>query len=224
LTTLVMVGSCGRWQNLVRILFSGWQGVTRVFRCQFLCRWRTEPAPCFGLIGSGCNTLDAAKAQDVTVGNKSFWLVILGLVLFVKIWLTLKLDTCTCRLGRLFSNILGLCNAWGVTAVPTHIRSSCTVQNALHALLWVRGVVFAQPVQVAIQYLRLWDMLRDFHLSDQPNRFIWKWSSSGEFSSSSAYRVMFVGRTHLAGVNHIWKVQAPDRCRFFGWLVLHGHC
>jgi hypothetical protein len=52
---------------------------------QFLCKWRTEPAPCFGWIGSSCNTLGAAKAQDVTVGNQSFWLVILGLVLFVKI-------------------------------------------------------------------------------------------------------------------------------------------
>jgi hypothetical protein len=33
-----------------------------------------------------------------------------------------------------------------------------------------------------------------------------------------------LGRTSLAGVDRIWKVQASGRCRFFGWLVLHVRC
>jgi hypothetical protein len=78
----------------------------------------------------------------------------------------------------------------------------------------VRDIVFTRTVQAVVQYLRLWDMLRGLHLSDQPD----------EFSSSSAYCALFMGRTHLAGTDHIWKIQALGRCRFFGWLVLHGHC
>jgi hypothetical protein len=77
---------------------------------------------------------------------------------------------------------------------------------------------------LVVQYLRLWDFLQNFHLSDEPDRFIWKWLSNGEFSSSSAYRALFLGRTPLAGADCIWKVQAPGRCRFFGWLVLHDRC
>jgi hypothetical protein len=77
---------------------------------------------------------------------------------------------------------------------------------------------------VVVQYLRLWDYLQNIHLSDEPDKFIWKWSYNEEFSSSSAYRALFLERTSLAGADRIWKVQAPDRCRFFGWLVLHGRC
>jgi hypothetical protein len=61
-------------------------------------------------------------------------------------------------------------------------------------------------------------------MSEQPNRFIWKWASTGEFSFSSAYRALFLRRTLLASADRIWKVQTPGRCRFFGWLVLHGRC
>jgi hypothetical protein len=32
-------------------------------------------------------------------------------------------------------------------------------------------------VQVVLQYIRLWDMLHGFHLSDQPDMFILMWSS-----------------------------------------------
>jgi hypothetical protein len=48
-------------------------------------------------------------------------------------------------------------------------------------------------------------------------------TSSREFSSSSAYKALFVGRTCIAGVDRIWKVQAPG-WHFFRWLVLHGRC
>jgi hypothetical protein len=77
---------------------------------------------------------------------------------------------------------------------------------------------------MVVQYLRLRDFLQNIHLSDEADGFIWKWSSNGEFSSSSAYRALILGRTSLAGADRIWKVQAPGRCRFFGWLVLHGRC
>jgi hypothetical protein len=55
------------------------------------------------------------------------------------------------------------------------------------------------------------------NMSEEPDRFIWKWPSNGEFSSSLAYRALFSGRTSLAGADRIWKVQAPDRS--FLWLA-----
>jgi hypothetical protein len=109
-------------------------------------------------------------------------------------------------------------------AVPPRIRKSCSVRDALAGRCWIRDITFARTVPVVVQYLHLRDYLQNIHLSDEPDRFIWKWSSNGEFSSSSAYRALFFGRTSLAGVDRIWKVQAPGRCRFFGWLVLHGRC
>jgi hypothetical protein len=36
--------------------------------------------------------------------------------------------------------------------------------------------------------------------------------------------MFFLGRTPIAGSIRVWKIQAPGRCRFFGWPVLHGRC
>jgi hypothetical protein len=51
-----------------------------------------------------------------------------------------------------------------------------------------------------------------------------KWTASCEFSSASAYKALFFGRSSFLGASHLWKTQALGRVRFFGWLVLHGRC
>jgi hypothetical protein len=73
-------------------------------------------------------------------------------------------------------------------AVPPRIRKSRTVWDALSGKRWIRDITFARTVSVVIQYLRLWYHQQNFHMSD---RFIWKWSFTGEFSSSSTYRALF---------------------------------
>jgi hypothetical protein len=88
----------------------------------------------------------------------------------------------------------------------------------------VRDITGATTVQVIVQYIRVWDLLPDFTLTETAFRFIWKWTTSGEFSSASAYRALFFGRSSLLGASHLWKTQAPGRVRFFRWLVLHGCC
>jgi hypothetical protein len=81
----------------------------------------------------------------------------------------------------------------------------------------------ATTIQVTVQYIRIWDLLLNFDLTDIPDRFIWKWTASGEFSSASAYWVLFFGRSPLRGVSQLWKTKTSGRVRFFGWIVLHGH-
>jgi hypothetical protein len=68
------------------------------------------------------------------------------------------------------------------------------------------------------------NLLLDFTLTKTMDRFIWKWTALGEFSSASAYQALLFGRSSLLGASHLWKTQAPGRVRFFGWLVLHGLC
>jgi hypothetical protein len=65
--------------------------------------------------------------------------------------------------------------------------SSSTI---LQGRRWIKDIVFAQTVYVVSQYLCLWDMFCDFHLSDQPNRFIWKWSSSWKLSSPQTQHIV----------------------------------
>jgi hypothetical protein len=77
-------------------------------------------------------------------------------------------------------------------AVPPRIRKSRSVRDALSGRRWIRDITFARTVPVVVQYLRLWDYLQNIHLSDEPDRFIWKWSYNEEFSSSLAYRALFL--------------------------------
>jgi hypothetical protein len=55
-----------------------------------------------------------------------------------------------------------------------------------------------------------------------PDRFVWKWTTDGAYSASSAYRSFFIGRSMLVGVKHLWHANAPPKVRFFFWVTLHG--
>jgi hypothetical protein len=68
---------------------------------------------------------------------------------------------------------------------------------------WVRDITRASTVQVIVQYIRVSDLLLDFAFTETPDRFIWKWTASGEFSSASAYRALFFGRSPLLGASQL---------------------
>jgi hypothetical protein len=81
-----------------------------------------------------------------------------------------------------------------------------------------------RTVQVIVQFLSIWDLVRAVRLSPVPDRFVWKWSPNGIYSSSSAYAALLLGRVDILGACQIWKTQMPGKCKFFAWLVLHGRC
>jgi hypothetical protein len=97
-------------------------------------------------------------------------------------------------------------------------------ENGILDQAWVRDINGAMTVQVIIQYIRIWDLLLDFALTDTPDRFIWKWAALGEFFLASAYRALFFGRSPLRGAPQLRKTQALGRVHYFCWLVLHGRC
>jgi hypothetical protein len=78
-------------------------------------------------------------------------------------------------------------------AVEPRVRRTQTVRDALLGRVWVCDITEATMVQVIPQYIKIWDILVDFTLSKLPNRFICKWTASGEFSSALAYRALFLG-------------------------------
>ena len=110
-------------------------------------------------------------------------------------------------------------------AVGKRRRHSRTVADALFNRRWVRDIKGILSVDVISDYLRIWDALQG--VSIQPgvqDVFVWKWTASGQYSASSAYRAFFLGRTALHGASQLWKTRAPGRCKFFGWLVLQRRC
>lgn len=86
-----------------------------------------------------------------------------------------------------------------------HVRNKRTVCEGLTDCRWVRDISHALTVQVLLQYLRIWDLLHNWHLNQSPDRFVWHWTALGEFSSASAYKALFLGRSHLLGAQQLRK-------------------
>jgi hypothetical protein len=80
-------------------------------------------------------------------------------------------------------------------------------------------------VPTILQYLEAHQCIDPIQLSaGEPDRFIWRWTSSSQFSSKSAYTAMFVGESAILGAKELWRTRAPNKCRFFIWLSILGRC
>jgi hypothetical protein len=57
-----------------------------------------------------------------------------------------------------------------------------------------------------------------------PDRLIWHWSTSGQYSMSSAYNALFYGQSAVLGSKELWKMRVPRKCVFFLWMAILGRC
>jgi hypothetical protein len=97
------------------------------------------------------------------------------------------------------------------------------VAQALHNRSWVQDIRGARTVEVLLDYLHVWDMVDEIILHPEiPDRYIWKLTNDGSYSSKSAYAAFFLGSIKFGSWRRIWKTWAPPRCKFFIWLVFHN--
>jgi hypothetical protein len=81
------------------------------------------------------------------------------------------------------------------------------------------------PVHVLQQFIWLWERVQGMTLLlNTPNKFIWRWLPSKQYSSSSAYRAFFHEQCSLFSAKELAKTSVPPRCKFFLWLVLLDRC
>uniref|UniRef100_A0A453BH82 Uncharacterized protein n=1 Tax=Aegilops tauschii subsp. strangulata TaxID=200361 RepID=A0A453BH82_AEGTS len=59
------------------------------------------------------------------------------------------------------------------------------------------------------QYLQLWQIMQRSELSATPDRLIWRWTASGNYSTQSCYMATFHGSTACYSWKLIWKCWAP---------------
>jgi len=58
-------------------------------------------------------------------------------------------------------------------------------------------------VEVLLEYLQLWELLEGLELQPEvEDTHIWQFSTSGNFSTKSAYEAFFIGSIHW---ERIWK-------------------
>jgi len=65
---------------------------------------------------------------------------------------------------------------------------------------WVRDITGSRTQQIMLEIVQVDEKLRAVTLtSGIADKFTWKWTSNGQYSSSSAYRAFFAGSTTLLG-------------------------
>jgi hypothetical protein len=102
-------------------------------------------------------------------------------------------------------------------------RQNQSVKEALDQCSWVHDITGAPTAPVLYDYVLLWKKLVDVHLQPAgPDHLVWNWTADGKYSSSSAHRSFFYGRTPLVGARHLWHAHAPAKVKFFFWVGLHG--
>lgn len=100
-----------------------------------------------------------------------------------------------------------------------------TVREALTNEKWVEDIQGDISVEALLEFLEVWDLLMEVDLQEGiPDRHIWRFSNSGEYSAKSAYEILFQGAVYFGPAQRIWKSHAPPKCRFFMWLAAHNRC
>jgi hypothetical protein len=90
------------------------------------------------------------------------------------------------------------------------------LRDALLNNRWTTDIIGAPTTQVLCDFLRVWNVLQGVVLQPMlADRFVWRWSSDGNFSVSSTYRAFFVGSTRMLGAKELWRTKAPPKMKMF---------
>ncbi|GJM87571.1 hypothetical protein PR202_ga03538 [Eleusine coracana subsp. coracana] len=112
-----------------------------------------------------------------------------------------------------------------IALVPKRVLHKRSVQEALENLQWVDDIRGSLSSQAIYQYFMVWDIMQQFQPSPGvQDQHLWAPSSSGVYSSKSAYGRFFIGSTQFEPAKRIWKSWAPLRCQFFLWLASLNRC
>jgi hypothetical protein len=71
-------------------------------------------------------------------------------------------------------------------------------------------------------FVNLWNLLNQINLTEQPDSITWRLSSTGQYSTRSAYAVQFHGSFADHNWESIWESRAENKCKFFYWLALQN--
>jgi hypothetical protein len=123
------------------------------------------------------------------------------------------------------------CSSWLNGTAPRTIapllyeksrRKRITVRQALTNNKWIDHIYPPTSQEEIRQFVSLWEALRDTALSDRiEDNISWKWTADGEYSTSSAYQIQFIGVYSKMRLTSIWKARKEHKCRFFVWTLMH---
>lgn len=114
---------------------------------------------------------------------------------------------------------------WVFRAVQRRIRNKRTVREALQGEVWISDITGARTVPLVHEFLQLVDRIQEVELQEGAQDIIsWRWTPSGQYTSSSAYKLLFIGQYSIAGARELARTAAAPKVKFFIWLALRSRC
>jgi hypothetical protein len=111
-------------------------------------------------------------------------------------------------------------------ALFNHTRKkNRSVAGAISNENWFKDIMHHITPSLFLDYIRLWHSVSSFPFdqTDQDeDEIIWSRSANGAYSAKSAYNMQFGGGLDSEFPKAIWQVWAPNRCKFFLWLLLQN--
>jgi len=101
-------------------------------------------------------------------------------------------------------------------------RKNIMVQKALQDNKWIEHInpVFS-PTELH-EYVLLWNAVQQVQLDEsREDSIVWRWTTDGEYTTKSAYRIQFQGTFSKLKLTPVWRAKAESKCRFFAWTLLH---
>jgi hypothetical protein len=112
-----------------------------------------------------------------------------------------------------------------VNLVPNKWIKKITVNNALQNGSWIHDIRGQVTMQMLTDLLSLWDLLSGTTLQQGvDDTHVWRLSSSGQYTTKSAYEALCQGCIRFDPWRRIWKSWAPGKCKLFLWLAAHDRC
>jgi hypothetical protein len=84
-------------------------------------------------------------------------------------------------------------------AVPKQRQKTRSVESGLDQCAWIQDIQGARTLPVLMEYdIEIRQRLETVELNpDADDRMVWRWTSSGTYSSSSAYSALCLGQSSL---------------------------
>jgi hypothetical protein len=139
-----------------------------------------------------CGTVDAANIthkflcvlRSIHVGG-----TVLGNGRRLRFWTDMWLERCS--IAQLAPDL--------TAAVPKQRQKTRSVESGLDQCAWIQDIQGARTLPVLMEYdIEIRQRLETVELNpDADDRMVWRWTSSGTYSSSSAYSALCLGQSSL---------------------------
>jgi hypothetical protein len=101
-------------------------------------------------------------------------------------------------------------------------RKNITVAKALANNNWIRLCSPFTGEGEFSEFASLWQAIGSMQeLNGLEDNISWRWTTDGQYSASSAYKIQFASNFSRMNLCPIWKAKVEPKCRFFAWTLLH---